>query len=111
MLIELFLAGFFSGIYILPFSLIRYFAPAHAQATSMGFINMMQMIVGATVLQPFMGELLSWSAHGGQLTVPDFRIALNMLLLCFMIALLFVLSLRMPGSGYSRQMIVETNEA
>jgi MFS family permease len=54
----IFLLGFFSAVYLLPFAVIRDITPAHMRGTAMGFINMMCILIGSPVLLPLIGWLL-----------------------------------------------------
>lgn len=58
----LFILGFFSGVYLLPFAVMRDMTPVHIRGTAMGYINMMCIIIGAPILQPLIGWILH--AHG-----------------------------------------------
>lgn len=54
----LFLLGFFSGVYLLPFAVMRDITPMHIRGTAMGYINMMCIIIGSPILQPLIGWIL-----------------------------------------------------
>jgi MFS family permease len=55
----IFLLGFFSGVYLLPFAVMRDITPAHMRGTAMGYINMMCILIGSPVLQPSIGWILN----------------------------------------------------
>lgn len=60
MFILIFLLGFFSAAYVIPFAVIRDITPPHMRGAAMGYINLMCILIGAPLLQPLMGSLLHW---------------------------------------------------
>lgn len=58
MFILIALMGFFSGSYVIPFSIIRDITPQNMRGTAMGYINMMCILIGSPVLQPVIGFIL-----------------------------------------------------
>jgi MFS family permease len=58
MFILLFLLGFFSSAYALPFAVMRDIVPENVRGTAMGYTNLMCILIGAPVLQPLIGWLL-----------------------------------------------------
>jgi MFS family permease len=55
----LFALGFFSSAYVLPFAVMRDIMPAHVRGTAMGYTNMMSIMIGAPIIQPFIGWMLN----------------------------------------------------
>ncbi|OGT63558.1 MAG: hypothetical protein A3E85_04585 [Gammaproteobacteria bacterium RIFCSPHIGHO2_12_FULL_45_12] len=53
-----FALGFFSGAYVVPFSLMQGITPPHMRGTAMAFINMMCIFIGPPFFQPLIGWLL-----------------------------------------------------
>jgi MFS family permease len=94
MLACLFTAGFLAGMYIIPFSLINAYAPHYAQATAIGFMNMM-LIIGGPILQPVIGHILELDPHS---SYQAFQVALTPILVCFSLALLMVFTLKIPSN-------------
>lgn len=95
MLISLFIAGFLAGVYIVPFSLISAYAPHYAQATAIGFMNMM-LIIGGPILQPIIGHILELEPHS---SYQAFQVALTSVLVCFALAFLMVFTLKIPNNN------------
>ncbi|VVC74857.1 hypothetical protein AQUSIP_01310 [Aquicella siphonis] len=54
----IFMLGFFSAVYVIPFAVIRDITPHHMRGTAMGYINMMCILIGSPLLQPLMGYIL-----------------------------------------------------
>ncbi len=92
--VALFAVGFTSAVYALPFAVVREITPTQARGTGMGFTNMMCIIIGSPILQPFIGYMLdlngSGKARGGvaTLSVHDYVTALSVLPLCLLGALI-----------------------
>jgi MFS family permease len=63
MFVLLLLLGAFSGVYVLPFAIIRTITPVHMRGTAMGYTNMMCILIGAPLLQPLIGWLLHLHAR------------------------------------------------
>ncbi len=59
MFMLIFFLGFFSGVYLLPFAVMRDISPPHIRGTAMGYINMMCILIGSPVLQPSIGWILN----------------------------------------------------
>ena len=63
MFVLILLLGFFSGVYLLPFAVMRDITPSHMRGTAMGYINMMCILIGSPLLQPAIGWILN--SHAG----------------------------------------------
>lgn len=72
----LFLLGIVSGVYVLPFAIMRDITPAHVRGTAMGYTNMMCIIIGSPILTPIIGWILSQQAENYQLALILFPISL-----------------------------------
>jgi MFS family permease len=57
MFILLFVMGFFSGVYVLPYAVVRDIMPSNVRGTAMGFTNLMCILIGAPLLQPLIGGI------------------------------------------------------
>ena len=96
----LFIAGFFCSVYLLPFAVVSEITGLHVRATAMGFTNMMCILIGAPILQPFIAILLekNWDGKvisGGHVfSMADYRIAFSTFLVCLVIGLISLLFLR-----------------
>jgi len=75
----LFVLGFFSSAYALPFAVMRDIVPANVRGTAMGFTNLMCILVGAPILQPLIGYLLN-AQHAHDLYA--YQHALSVLPIC-----------------------------
>lgn len=84
----LFLLGFFSGVYLLPFSVMRDITPINIRGSAMGYINMMCIIIGSPLLQPLIGWILH--AHA-QITLQAYQNALLVFPCSLVIAALLAL--------------------
>jgi MFS family permease len=95
----IFLIGFASTSYIIPFSIVRERIPSYACATAMAFVNVLCGCIGAMLFQPLTGWILSLTAGYSEITgiyTPtgySFMIALTILPICFIgaIALVFMI--------------------
>lgn len=100
MFILLFLVGATSGVYILPFALIREITPREARGTAMGFANMMAILIGSPILQPLIGKLLEFhwdhkNINGVQIfNVTDYQTSLAVLPICLALALVVLIFIR-----------------
>lgn len=56
---QLFIVGFVSAVYVLAFAIAREQVQPHVRASAMGLVNMMCMLIGAPLLQPVIGVVLS----------------------------------------------------
>ena len=79
MVILLFLLGIFSGIYALPFAVMRDITPSEIQGAAMGFTNMMCILLGAPIFQPIIGWFVRWHAAGAVYSLGDYQYALALL--------------------------------
>lgn len=95
MFLLLFLAGFASSVYMIPFAVMSDITPTSRHAAAMGFINMMCIIIGAPLLQPVIGALLKY-LHPANInySANDYRTALMLLPLGLVIALLLTIRLK-----------------
>ena len=85
----MFCLGFFAAVYVVPFALIKKYTDVNYRGVAMGFANMMCIILGAPILQPLMGWIISW--HHGSNTDSIFAYSANdchpaiMLIIAFLI--------------------------
>ncbi|MDA0910502.1 MAG: MFS transporter [Proteobacteria bacterium] len=89
--ILLFLLGFGSGAYILPFASIEKLSHPDAQGMAMGFTNMVIIGLGGPILQPLIGWILSWyqsAYHCNANTLGGFQTALLPILIGLIIAVI-----------------------
>ena len=89
--ILLFVLGFGSGAYILPFASVEKVVHPDAQGIAMGFTNMIIIGLGGPILQPIIGWILSWynSAYQCQVnTVTSFQTAFLPMLVGLVIAVM-----------------------
>ncbi|MBT4885239.1 MAG: MFS transporter [Legionellales bacterium] len=83
--ILLILAGFFTGAYILSYSISHNIVGAGSKSTSIGFTNTLAVIT-APLMQPFIGYLLDLIADGPKYSIIDFQLALGIMPLCLVVA-------------------------
>lgn len=94
-----FLTGLFASVYMLPFALVNEIAPEEVRGTSMGFTNMMCILLGAPLLTPLIGLLLKMNATSYQVTdfsVASYTGALSVLPISFLLALVVLFWIRDP---------------
>lgn len=98
MYIWLFILGFFCGSYVVPFAVVRDITPAPIRGTAMGYVNMMCIILGAPLIQPFIGWLLNRSEHQEYMTFPlaTYQIAFITLPICLFLAIIITFFIREP---------------
>ncbi len=90
-----FFLGFFSSGFLPSFSLIKETNPLHLGATSLGFMNTLNM-VGPTVFQPLVGYLLDLAWTGELVdgtrfySVASYTIALSVLPTCLLLSILLI---------------------
>lgn len=77
----LFLLGFFSSAYVLPFAVMRDIMPSHVRGTAMGYTNLMSILIGAPLLQPLIGWILN-SQSPDAIGVVAYQHALTVLPVC-----------------------------
>lgn len=82
----LFILGFFAGIYVLPFAIMRDVMPSESHSAAMGFTNMMCILLGAPVLQPLIGWILEHHSSSKIYTLADYQFALTVLPLSLIFA-------------------------
>jgi MFS family permease len=92
LVVLLVLAGFFTGTYILSYSISHNIVAAGAKSTSIGFTNTLA-VATAPIMQPFVGYLLDWVAGGEQHTIADFQLALGLLPICLLVSAICALFL------------------
>lgn len=82
----IFVLGFFSSAYVLPFDVMRSITSPSMRGTVMGFTNMMCILIGAPLMQPVIG----WFLNSGEATVQAYQHAFIIvpagLLLAFVLA-------------------------
>lgn len=87
--------GLFSSSFLPGFSVIRENNPKHANATSLGFMNMLNMLGGA-IAQPIIGHFLDLHWHGKMengariYSLTNYHFALIALPICIIIALVIL---------------------
>ena len=72
----LLLLGFTSGVYVLPFAVMRDITPHHVKGTAMGYTNMMCIIIGAPLLTPMVGWILTLQPNQYRTSLVVFPISL-----------------------------------
>ncbi|MEE3003155.1 MAG: MFS transporter [Pseudomonadota bacterium] len=80
----LILIGFFTGPYILCYSIAHNIVPAGSKSTSIGFTNTLA-VVTAPMMQPLVGYLLDVISGPKHHTVLDFQLALGVIPLCLLV--------------------------
>jgi len=108
----LFTLGFVCSVYIIPYAIVREITPKRMHGTALGFINTLAVILGAPILQPFIGWLLQFNHRiiGNNIdhffTAHDYKVALSPLIVCYLLAfgLLFFIK-----ETYCK-LVPETNE-
>jgi len=85
-IVMLFLLGFGSGAYVLPFASIEKLTDPDAQGVALGFANMAIIGLGGPFLQPLIGWILN--THCAVNIVADFQIALLPIVIAIMMACL-----------------------
>ncbi|WP_067518121.1 MFS transporter [Endozoicomonas ascidiicola] len=89
-----FFTGFFSGGYILSFSLAKHFSPTNSKGFYLAIINA-SMLIAAPVMQPLIGLALEAKAPDlDTLSVQDFQIAFLVLILCQLAAIIVAICLK-----------------
>lgn len=88
----LFALGLFSGVYVLPFAVMRDITTENVRGTAMGYTNMMCIAIGAPMLQPLIGWILDQK--------PDqYESALFLLPMCMAVALVLAFLVRETNCG------------
>lgn len=90
MFLMLFLVGFFSSAYVIPFAIMRDLVPANVRGTAMGYTNLMCILIGAPILQPLIGWVLKLQMAQTSNTSLAYQHALLLLPICLGVA--FVLT-------------------
>lgn len=95
----LFALGVCSGVYVLPFAVMRDITPHHVRATAMGYTNMMCIVIGAPFLQPFIGWILSQKLQVGisHVVFSQYQCALVVLPMSLFVALILAFFVRETG--------------
>jgi len=86
----LFCLGFFSGVYVLPFAIMHDILPEGSRGMALGFINMMCILLGGPLLQPFIGWIISAPATNIGHTVVSlgvYRYGLDVISICLLLGL------------------------
>lgn len=78
----LFALGFFSSAYALPFAVMRDIMPSHVRGTAMGYTNMMCILIGSPILQPFIGWVLNLQLKHTTDQIMAYKHALVVLPIC-----------------------------
>lgn len=86
--------GFLSGIYVLPFAMVRAIVPNHISATAMGATNMLCVIIGAPILQPLIGSILHAARGSGLSTAHSYSIAMSLMAVAMFASTLLCLWLK-----------------
>jgi MFS family permease len=90
--VVLFLLGLFASSYVLPFALASEMVNARLKGTTMGFINMLCIIIGAPFLQFLVGVLLHMSNN-------HYAFALSVFPVSFLLAFILVFFVKQPARG------------
>jgi len=96
MFILLFILGFGSGSYVLPFAVMRDINPIQRRGTAMGYTNLMCLLIGSPILQPCIGWILSRQQQtiSGQYSLIAYEHALLLLPICLSISLMIAFFVR-----------------
>jgi MFS family permease len=89
--IVLFCLGFFTGVYVLPFAVMRDILPDKSRGMALGFVNMMCILLGGPLLQPFIGWILDAPATNIGHTVISlavYRYGLDVISICLLLGLI-----------------------
>jgi MFS family permease len=89
--IILFCLGFFSGVYVLPFAIMRDILPEGSRGMALGFVNMMCILLGGPLLQPFIGWIISAPPTNIGHTVISlgvYRYGLDVISICLLLGLI-----------------------
>jgi len=91
----LFLLGFVSSSYMLSFDIVKNNSPPNTHGCAMGFTNMMCLVLGAPLLQPFIGYILALlKANQTTLSLQSYQIALTPILLSLLAAFMISFSIK-----------------
>ncbi len=107
----LFFTGIFSSCQVLTFSLAVELNDRRAKGSAAALTNFLVMLAGSA-LQPLVGTLLDYSAGTGPksailiYTIDNFRLALSIFPLSFLIALLFCFFLRSSRTARKGELII-----
>ena len=92
--------GFLSGVYVLSFALVRDIVSESVRASAMGLTNMLCVLVGSLLLQPFIGFLIKLHHHTfstkkvtAQVTLV-YQHALLVLPVCLLLAFITIIFIR-----------------
>jgi MFS family permease len=99
MFVLLFALGFFSGVYALPFAVMRDIMPVRVRGTAMGYTNMMCILIGSPILQPLIGWFVDSQVSQGVLPAKAYQSALIILPICLGIAFLLAFLVRETHCG------------
>ena len=104
--ILLMMMGFLASTYVLAFAMVREITDINVRGSAMGFTNMMCVLIGAPLLQPFIGFVLRRHEHGTVIDITQlppiaYQHALTSLLASLALALLVVLFIREKKSSSS----------
>lgn len=70
--------GMLSSVYVIPFALAKKMAPPGVNATAMGLVNVLSILIGAPILQPLIGVIIDTSQSAGISTTSSFAIGLSL---------------------------------
>jgi MFS family permease len=104
----LFFLGFFSSVYLLGFAMVRDILPEGTRGVGLGFVNMMCMLLGGAILQPFIGWILgtSTSVKYNVVSLVGFRYGLEVIVVCLILGLIITFFIRetlQPRKGTARR--------
>jgi MFS family permease len=99
MFVLLFALGFFSGVYALPFAVMRDIMPVRVRGTAMGYTNMMCILIGSPILQPLIGWFVDWRVAQGVTQAKAYQGALIILPICLGVAFLLAFLVRETHCG------------
>jgi MFS family permease len=102
MFLLLFALGFFSGVYALPFAVMRDIMPTHVRGTAMGYTNMMCILIGSPILQPLIGWIIHRQLAAGALQAEAYHTALMTLPVCLGVAFLLAFFVQETHCGRDR---------
>ena len=70
--------GMLSSVYVIPFALAKKMAPPGVNATAMGLVNVLSIVIGAPILQPLIATIIDASQSANISTTNSFSIGLSL---------------------------------
>lgn len=101
LIIALFLLGFFTSVYALPFAVMRDVVPVAVRGTAMGYTNMMCLLIGAPLLQPLIGWILHMQLHRQVEIATAYRYAFALLGISLLVGIVLAFLVKETNCGRS----------